>query len=159
MNLLRFVMLLSLVVWIGGIIFFAFVVAPGVFAVLPTHDLAGKVVSRSLNVMHWMGIISGLVYLITSMVYARLDVGRLQPFAARHVLVILMVILTLISVYAVGAKMLALRADIGIIDNVPQNDPRRVQFNALHQWSTRVEGVVLLMGLATLYLTGKALSN
>jgi len=86
-------------------------------------------------------------------------VGRLQPFAARHVLVILMVILTFISVYAIGAKMLALRADIGIIDNVPQSDPRRVQFNALHQWSTRVEGVVLLMGLATLYLTGKALSN
>ena len=31
MSFLRFLMLLSLVIWIGGIIFFAFVVAPTVF--------------------------------------------------------------------------------------------------------------------------------
>ncbi len=50
MSFVRFLMLLSLVVWIGGIIFFAFVVAPTVFkpSILPTHQLAGNVVSRSL---------------------------------------------------------------------------------------------------------------
>ena len=40
MSVLRFFMLLSLVVWLGGIIFFAFVVAPTVFSVLPTRHLA-----------------------------------------------------------------------------------------------------------------------
>jgi len=42
-------MLLSLVIWIGGLIFFAFVLAPTVFnpSVLPTRQLAGNVVSRS----------------------------------------------------------------------------------------------------------------
>jgi uncharacterized membrane protein len=159
MNLLRFVMLLSLVVWIGGIIFFAFVVAPGVFAVLPTHDLAGKVVSRSLTALHWMGIASGVAFLVTSMIYSRLAVGYPQPFSARNALIMLMLILTLISVYVVGAKMLVLRNDMGVIDNVPQNDPRRVEFNALHKWSTRLEGTVLLLGLATLYLTGRAIGT
>jgi len=39
MSLIRFLMLLSLVIWIGGLIFFAFVLAPTVFnpAVLPTR--------------------------------------------------------------------------------------------------------------------------
>jgi hypothetical protein len=159
MNLLRFVMLLSLVVWIGGIIYFAAVVAPTVFSVLPTRHLAGQVVSRSLGALHWIGIVSGIVYLISSMWYSRLDVGILQPFATRHVLVMLMIALTLISVFVISSKMLTLRADIGVIDDVSPNDPRRVEFNALHRWSTRLEVGVLAMGIAVLYLTGKALST
>ncbi len=66
MQALRFLMLLSLVVWIGSIIFFAAVLAPTVFAVLPTRQLAGQVVSRSLGIMHWMGIVSGVAFLICS---------------------------------------------------------------------------------------------
>jgi uncharacterized membrane protein len=159
MQALRFLMLLSLVAWIGGIIFFAFVVAPTVFTVLPTHDLAGKVVNRSLGALHWMGIVSGIVFLISSLLYARMSSGFAHPFAARHVLIVLMLVLTMISLFGVTAKMNALRADMGIIDNVPQSDARRVQFNQLHQWSTRLEVGVFLMGLVTIFLTGKALSS
>src|SRR3954468_6846720 len=113
MNLLRFVMLLSLVVWIGGIIFFAFVVAPTVFSVLPTRHLAGQVVNRSLTALHWMGLVSGIVFLITSMIHSRLDVGYLHPFAARHLLLMVMIVLTLISMFVVASKMEVLRADMG----------------------------------------------
>jgi len=31
----------------------------------------------------------------------------------------------------------------------------RVQFDALHQWSTRIEGSVLLMGLVVVYLVSR----
>jgi hypothetical protein len=31
-----------------------------------------------------------------------------------------------------------------------------VQFDALHVWSTRVEGAVLLLGLVSIYLTAAA---
>lgn len=159
MPALRFLMLLSLVVWIGGIIFFAFVVAPTVFTVLPTRHLAGQVVGRSLTTLHWMGLISGIVYLFTSMFYSRLDVGFAHPFATRHLLVVVMIILTVVSMFVVASKMETLRADMGIIDNVPANDPRRVEFNELHQWSTRLEVGVFAMGLAVLFLTGKTLSS
>jgi uncharacterized membrane protein len=155
MNFLRFLMLLSLVVWIGGIIFFAAVVAPTVFSVLPTRHLAGQVVSRSLNALHWMGLCSGLVYLGSSIWYSRMESGFAHPFATRNVLVMLMIVLTLISVFVISSKMLSLRADIGVIDEVGQSDPRRVEFNALHRWSTRLEVGVLAIGIAVLYLTGK----
>jgi len=64
-------MLLSLVVWVGGIIFFSFAVAPTVFSVLPARHLAGLVVTRSLAVLHWMGIVSGVVFVVTAMINAR----------------------------------------------------------------------------------------
>ncbi len=49
MVFLRLLMLLALAVWLGGLIFFAFVVAPTVFSpgLLPSRHLAGEIVSRS----------------------------------------------------------------------------------------------------------------
>jgi len=62
-----------------------------------------------------------------------------------------MLALTLISQVVVGGKMQRLRADMGEIDKVSVSDARRVEFNALHQWSTRLEVVVLLLGLVAIY--------
>ena len=40
---------------------------------------------------------------------------------------------------------------MGEIDKVAASDARRVEFNALHQWSTRLEVVVLVLGLISIY--------
>lgn len=111
-------MLLSLVVWIGGIIFFAFVLAPTVFtpSILPTRQLAGNVVNRSLGVLHWMGIGCGVVFAFTSMIDARVATGAAQPFAIRNLLVYAMIALTLISMFAVVGRMQVLRAQMPVID-------------------------------------------
>ncbi len=153
MSFLRFMMMLSLIVWLGGLIFFAFVLAPTVFSVLPTRHLAGSVVSSALTKLHWMGIIAGIVFLIASMLYSRLNTGAVHPFAARHVLLYFMLALTVISQFGVTPKMAALRSSMSDIDKVPLNDPSRVAFDALHVWSTRLEGAVLLLGLVAVYLT------
>ncbi|HWR34815.1 MAG TPA: DUF4149 domain-containing protein [Clostridia bacterium] len=155
---LRFLMLLSLVVWIGGIIFFSFVVAPTVFSVLPTRHLAGAVVNRSLATLHWMGIFSGVVFVVASLIYTRMSSGAAYPFAARHLLVYLMLLLTIVSHFGIAAKMATLRTDMGEIDRLSQDDTRRVQFNKLHAWSTRLEGTVFFLGLAVLFLTARRLS-
>jgi len=157
MSFLRFVMLLSLVIWIGGLIFFAFVMAPALFnpAVLPTRQLAGNVVSRTLGALHWMGIACGVVFAITSMIDSRVVNGAAQPFAPRHILIYLMIILTLVSIFGVAARMEDLKRQMVVIDNVPQDDARRVEFNRLHHWSTRIEGTVLVLGLALIFLTAR----
>ena len=150
-------MLLSLVVWIGGIVFFA-VVAASLFAVLPTHQLAGSVVNRVLPILHWMGVACGVVYATTSMSSAWLETGAAQPWAARHLLIYVMIALTLISQFVLVGRMAALRTAMGDIDQVARTDARRVEFNRLHEWSTRVEQAVLLLGLAVVYLTARRLS-
>lgn len=160
MSLLRFLQLLALVVWVGGISFFAFVVAPTVFhpGILPSRQLAGAVVSRSLGILHGMGLVCGVVFLVTSIVDSQLATGFASVFSTRNILVLAMIVLTLISMFAISTRMLALRTDMAFIDNVPPDDPRRVEFNRLHVWSTRVEGAVLLLGLAVVYLTARRLS-
>jgi len=42
---------------------------------------------------------------------------------------------------------------------VPLTNPARVQFDALHVWSTRVEGAVLLLGLLAIYLTAAGFTS
>jgi uncharacterized protein DUF4149 len=159
MPLLRYLMLLSLIVWLGGLIFFSFVLAPTVFSVLPTRHLAGSVVSRSLTALHWIGIVSGIAFLLTSMLSSRLHGGSAQPLAPRHIVLYIMLGLTLISQFGITPKMATLRASLPETDSVPATDPVRVQFNSLHAWSTRLEGGVLLLGLVVVYLTAQQLSG
>ena len=159
MPLLRYLMLLSLIVWLGGLIFFSFVVAPTAFSVLPTRHLAGFVVSRSLTALHWIGIVSGIVFLTTSMLYSRLHAGSTQPLAPRHILLYIMLGLSLISQFVISPRMATLRASMPDTNSVATTDPVRVQFNALHAWSTRLEGGVLLLGLVVVYLTAQQLSG
>jgi uncharacterized membrane protein len=153
MSVARFLMLLALVVWVGGIIFFAFVMAPSAFAVLPTHQMAGNVVNRALPILHWMGIVSGVVFLAVGLL-TREDntVGRMPT---KSLLVVVMILLTLISQAGVSRRMGVLRAQMGTIDELARTDPRRAEFNRLHGWSTGIEGTVLALGLVVVYLTAR----
>jgi hypothetical protein len=159
MSFLRFLILLSLVVWLGGIIFLAFVEAPTVFArgLLPTRHVAGSIVGRSLELLHYMAIASGIVFLTASMFYSRMVNGSAKPLAARHLLIVLMLVLTVISQFAITPKMHAIRHEAGVIDNLAVDDPKRQEFDRLHFWSETVEGAVLLLGLFALYATAQAL--
>jgi uncharacterized membrane protein len=156
MNVLRYLMLLSLILWLGGLIFFAFVVAPSAFAVLPTRHLAGNLVTRTLTALHWIGLIGGIAFLVSSTVYSRLTTGSAHFLAGRNLLIGIMLLLTVISQFGVMPKMAVLRTSMGEIDQVALTDPARVQFDALHVWSTRLEGGVLLLGLVAAYLTAQS---
>jgi hypothetical protein len=68
-----------------------------------------------------------------------------------------MLILTLISQFAISPKMHALRAEVGVIDEVPLDNPQRREFDRLHAWSEKFEETVLLLGLVAIYVTAQAL--
>jgi len=161
MTFLRFLMLLSLVVWLGGLIFFAFVLAPTVFSpgLLPSRQMAGSIVGRSLDRLHCMAIVCGTVFLIASMLYSRIASGNARPLAARHVLIALMLLLTVISQFAISPKMHAIHAEAGVIDDLPPDNPLRMEFDRLHMWSEKFEVAVLLLGLVALYGTAQALRS
>lgn len=154
MNLLRFLMAMALVVWVGGILFFAFT-APHVFAVVPTREMAGQIIARLLTLLHGMGIAAGLVFLACSLALARLESGAFRPWAARNLLVAAMLALTCVSQFCVFARMEGLRREMGGIDRVALSDPRRMEFDRLHVWSTRLEGAVFLIGAWVVFLTAR----
>ena len=158
MSFLRFLMLLSLVVWVGGFIFLSFVEAPSVLSIAPSRHMAGTLVGHTLSILHWMGLFSGVVFLGSSMLLNSLATGSAHPLAARHVLLCGMLLLTVISQFAISPKMATLRAQFGDIDTVAATDPARMQFESLHQWSVRLEVVVLLLGLAAIYVMARQFS-
>jgi len=167
MWLLRFLMLLALIVWIGGIIFFAFVLAPTVFNVLPTTKLAGDVVSVALTKLHWIGLASGIVFLGCSLIYNWQKHGQLRAFAVAHVFVVLMLALTAYSQFSITPRMRELRADLERVQNgynplIRSGMSSEIltellsgQFDRLHIWSTRLEGGVLFLGLGIVVLTAR----
>ena len=158
---LRALMLLALITWIGGIIFFSFVLAPTVFTVLPTTKLAGDVVSVSLSKMHWMALVSGLLFLLASIIYQAMAVKRdnlagqshSKLIWATHLLVIVMLALTWISQSVITPKIRDLRIEMASAQGISID--HRAQFDHLHAWSTRAEGGVFFCGLVVVVLTAK----
>lgn len=155
MSFLRFLMLLALIVWIGGIIFFAFVLAPTLFGVLPTTKLAGDVVNATLGKLHWMGIISGVVFLICSLAYTWQKYVQLRPFALSHIFVVFMLALTMVSQFGITPRMRELRSSPAMMES----SDGRAEFDRLHAWSTRLEGGVLFFGLGVVILTARRFGN
>jgi hypothetical protein len=151
LSILRYTKMLALALWIGSIFYFAAVVAPTAFAVLPSRDLAGMVVGHSLSSLHWIGIACGLVFLLCSFLLALIEGGQ-TPFHGRELLMVAMMAITLIAHFGIERRMNTLKSNMGVIDVVPQQDARRVEFNHLHAWSERLEGSVFFCGLVLLYL-------
>jgi hypothetical protein len=145
---------LLLTVWLGGMIFFSLAVAPTLFAVLPTRELAGQVVSSLIGKVEWIGLVCGPLLLLSQLfAWPRRDTEA-KSRVLRVVMLGLMTLLVAASRFWVSAKLHALRAQIGgAIDDIPITDPQRVEFNALHGVSVSLMGATLLAGLVVLFLS------
>src|SRR5215469_645621 len=97
-TVLRALRLLVMVLWVGGLCFFAFVVAPVAFRVLPSAHEAGLVVGGTLKILHWIGLIGGVVFcLATAWLWFRAEVPARVGFALEFVLTAVMLIVTAYS--------------------------------------------------------------
>src|SRR5271156_2125650 len=131
---LRFIEILALGTWVGGIIFLRF----------------------ALGRLHWIGIVAGLIYVLAFVVERRSLAAIARPAA---ILVVLMIALTFYSQKFVTSRLAGLRREMVSVDATPRDNPLRVEFDGLHQWSVRIEGAVLLLGLAGLFLTVRDFSG
>ena len=145
----RTIEFLSLSLWLGADAFLSFVVAPGAFAILGNRDTAGMMVGFALGRLHFAGIFLGVVFLVARLVRTH-DFGSFTSAAALCVL--LMVLLTATSQFTVSRRMEALKKEMVSVQNTPETDWRRVEFNRLHHRSVAFEGAVLLLGLASMCL-------
>ncbi|MBZ5644229.1 MAG: DUF4149 domain-containing protein [Acidobacteriia bacterium] len=148
---LRFLQIFSLGAWVGSIVYFI-VFTAGIFPVVNNNDLTGVLVGYALGRLHTMGIIAGVVYLLAT-IAAEKSLGALVQPAA--LLVFLMIVCTMASQYGIIARMDALKLQMGSVSATPADNPLRTAFDRLHQYSVRVESVVLLSGLAALVFTAR----
>jgi uncharacterized membrane protein len=144
----RTIEFVTLSLWLGADVFLSIVVAPGAFAILGNRDAAGLMVGYSLARLHFAGIFLGLIFLLARLARTH-DFGSFTNAAA--LCVVLMVLLTAASQFTVSTRMEALKKEMVSVQNTPETDPRREEFNRLHHRSVAFEGVILLLGFAGMF--------
>src|ERR1041384_8464754 len=145
---------LLLAVWLGSMIFFSFAVAPSAFAVLPTRELAGAMVTSAIGKIEVLGLVIGpLLILIQLATWRRSRSGKLSK-NLRIILVLVMIASAALSRFWVSTRMVSLRSTMGgHIDDVPISDPLRIQFNNLHQYSVSLMATAMIAGVIVLFLS------
>src|ERR1043166_6071870 len=150
-SFIRQLRLLLLGLWLGAAIFFGAAVAPALFSVLRgaglanANELAGSVVTRLLGFINRGGVEIALFLLVTAFFVNR-NRSRLTQ-VTKVISIVIMAIMTGVSNWIISARMLALRASMGTIEQVSPTDARRIEFDSLHRYSVRVMAVALAAGL------------
>jgi hypothetical protein len=154
---LRYVYVLTLVVWLGGMVTLGALVAPTIFQVLQAQEpvagraLAGQVFGAILASYHYAAYAAGAVLLLT-LFLMRLLGPRPQAFGARAAIVAAMLITTLYSGVVVTRQIDAVQRDAGAAaSTLPANDTRRQRFDELHQLSVRLMLLTMMGALVLLY--------
>jgi len=149
-----FVEILLLSVWLGSIIFFSFAVAPSAFASLPSHQLAGLLVTSTISKVELLGITIGPLLVVILIATRKQSEKIYSATAVRAALLVTMTATAAISRYFITPAMVTLRnAMPDGIDNIPAADPMKIQFDSLHHYSVGLMSIALFAGLATLFLT------
>ncbi len=142
--------LLVLAVWLGAAVFFI-AVAQSAFAVLPEREHAGAVVNRTLAILNIGGVVLGGILLVSSFV-ASARVNQFWLWTER-LLIALMIAACAVGQFVIGLWLSAIRAQMGrSIDEVPIDDPLRLQFNALHDYSQWALMAAMTAALITFFI-------
>jgi hypothetical protein len=126
---------LLIALWLGAACFFSFAVAPSSFGVLPSRELAGSMVSRTLMIVNLSGLVIGAI-LLGELIVKQTHKGLFLIWTERLLLAVLIAACA-VNQFVVGSWLFYVRSQFGgkPIDEVPLEDPLRIQFNTLHEYS------------------------
>jgi uncharacterized membrane protein len=154
---LRYVYVLALVVWLGGMVLLGALVAPTTFEVLQASEpatgraLAGDLFGAILSRFHYVAYAAGAILLVTLAVMAILG-PRPASYAIRSAIIVMMLGVAVYSGFVVLRRVDAIQREVGRLPSqLPAGDPRRVEFDALHLLSTRLMLFDMVGALVLLY--------
>lgn len=154
---LRYVYVLALVVWLGGMAALGAIVAPATFQVLQAsapdigRALAGELFGRILARFHYVAYACGGIMLISMAAIAVLG-PRPRAFALRLAVIATMLLIALYSGFIVLTTIDAIQLEVGRLPSLlPADDARRIRFDELHRLSTRLMFANIVGALALLF--------
>ena len=154
MKILSLIRLLLIGLWLGAACFFSFAVAQSAFAVLPSRELAGLVVSRTLAIVNYSGLLIGLVLLASSFI-KQSETNRFQLLTEK-ILLIIFTAACVVGQFVISLWLSYVRAQINRpIDELAIDDPLRITFNNLHEYSVWILITAMIAALVTFFLIGK----
>lgn len=145
-TLIRFLVWIALVIWLGGLFFFPVTAAAAFGTIADTHA-AGTIVAKCLGTLHHEGLVAGCWIVLFLLLGIVLRVyGRSMILGV--VVTLIMLGFTAYSQFSIIPRMEHDRiAAGGAIDAVPHSNPLHADFDSLHVRSEHVEEVVMLAGI------------
>ncbi len=154
---LRYLYVLALTTWLGGMVVLGAISAPATFEVLQERDpaggraAAGAVFGETLRRFHRLAYAAGTLMLGTLLVGAALGSRPRQP-GLRAAIVSAMLAIALYSGFGISRRIERLQQEFaGPVSSLDPGDPRRAQFGRLHGLSTTLMLVNIVGGLVLLY--------
>ena len=144
-TLINFIYLLSLVCWVGSIIFFSFFVAPVVFKTLE-REKAGELVSIIFPRYYMIGYVCGVLVLVALLLTGPETAGL--KWCAWGI----MMLGTVCAGLAVNPKARILKEKMKDAPETEKPD-LEARFKTLHSLSVKLNATVLFAGLWLLWLT------
>ena len=159
-TLLRTLLFLALIVWLGAEIFFPIVAAITFTTLAEDTHTAGSIVGALLRILHGMGLVCGVVALALLALAPAWAIYKPRAVIAPMILLLLMLGCTVYSQYGIIPAMERDRMAAGGAIDLHDNTSAAVNdFNRLHNRSEKVEGAILLLGVAVVVLVAYAESS
>ena len=157
MVLLRYLYVVALVLWVGGLITAGALVAPSVFGVLQAWNasegrvLAGQVFGEVLLRLTWLSYAMGGIMFIALTLH-RLLGARPVRYGIRVGIMGLMLVLMMYVGFYLLPGIDALQSQVpGPMSALPETDPLRLEFDRMHGLSNILFSITAAGGLALCY--------
>lgn len=161
MPLLRYLSLVAVSVWVGGLVALGAVGAPVLFDLLEARQPSG---GRELAAVLFGGLFErfqhvswGLAGVILVSLGIRAALGpRPRGFAVRVWLVVAMLAMSLTTSLVLAPRITAIRDGVqSPVASLPESDPRRITFGRLHGLSNALMSIAVLAGLGLMWTESK----
>jgi hypothetical protein len=157
MTLLRYVAIVALALWIGGLVALGAIGAPTIFSVLELRDavhgreIAGLVFGTVFERFQYVAL--ALAAIVGASLGARAAIGpRPRHFKLRLWTLLGLLALGAATAFEIAPRIDAIRTSVnGPVANLPDTDPRRVLFGRLHGASSGVMLLTIVAGLGLLW--------
>ena len=146
----RYIYLLALTFWIGGIVFFSFIASPSIFKILP-REQAGQVVGNIFPKYHILGYVACALAL--GALTGLRQLGAAQSVQTAMTLLLVMGGLQLTMGLVVGPMVVEARDAVKVAPAGPEKEQLEKKFRGLHGVSMLLNLTLLILGLVLLYRT------
>ena len=151
MKFLSDIRLLLLSLWLGAAVFFIGVAQTAFSVLQQQRELAGAVVGGNLSLLNYSGLVIATLLILSSLVAAG-NVNKFWLWVERFLLLLLGAACA-IGQFVIGIWLSSVRSQMGRpIDEVAADDPLRIQFNTLHQYSEWVLLTAMVAALIAFFI-------
>lgn len=152
LNTFRFVLLLSIVIWVGALVFFTFFVTPSIFKVLP-REMAAELVA-SIFPKYWaIGYMASVLSLASLLAIS--FIVKAFP-AARILLLAFMTALTFYSGMVVAPEARAVQEEMKATGNAAKTMELKERFRHIHLESYVLNMAVIVSGVVFVFFTARS---